>query len=105
MQVHSPDSNAAFPLATFWSMPITRFNMHEHIPHSWNLGADFVLHFVRDFMRMLDGHLRVYFNMHVRVELITHFPNESFFDALDAIDGFGEMPDLLAQFATGASVH
>ncbi len=118
MQVHSPNRNKnrieeedenegdgprnacnlPFPLST-------RLDMDEDVADSGNLGADFVFHLMGDVMGMLDSHLRIHLDVHVCVEVVTHFPHESFFYALDAFYRLGNMANPFAQLAAGAAVH
>ena len=86
--VHEPPDTGFSDLFNFFALPIAvtaRLNMHQHIPHSGNLLSNFVFHLVGDFMRALDGHLRVHLDVHVCVELVSHLSHETFFDAIHSL--------------------
>src|SRR5882724_8987160 len=83
----------------------TRLNMHQYVPDPGNLLPNFVFHLVGDFMRLLDGHLRVHLDMHVCVELISHLTHQTFLDTINPFDGFGNMPNAISEFPAGYAVH
>ena len=71
--------------------------MNEDIPDSRDAIPDPVFDFVRNFMAVLHGHLRIDFDVHVHIKLMSHLSDQAFLYPLDT-------RDLLSDFA-GAVFH
>ena len=64
----------------------TGLDMNEDVADSGNLAANIVFHFMRNVMGLLNGHLWVYFDVYVGVEMIVYFPHEALFDLFNVFD-------------------
>jgi hypothetical protein len=60
---------------------------------------------VGDFMGTQHGHLRVHFDVHIDVQLVAHFADETFFDPDNAGNGLGDAADFYPDFSLWGFVH
>src|SRR5579859_4940372 len=79
--------------------------MDEDVADVGDFFADLVFDAVADLVGTLNRHLRVHFHMHVHEVLVTHFADETFFNAIDAGDFAGDEADAVHEDAVGGAVH
>src|ERR1700733_12317699 len=63
-----------------------RLDVNQHVGHPINFRADLFPHLRGDFVRLVDAHGGIDFEMQIHVPLQTRLTGETFFDAEDAGD-------------------